>query len=126
MNAVGRVIRELERNDGDSGADLTLALDLELQQLAVQRLGSESGAAVVLDIETGEVVAMASTPAYDPAAFNRGLTTEEWKALTSDPKAPLTNKAIAGQYAPGSTFKPVVALAALDVVIAWNPRLLSR
>lgn len=114
VNAVGRVIRELERNDGDSGADLPLALDLELQQLAVQRLGSESGAAVVLDIETGEVLAMASTPAYDPAAFNRGLTTEEWKALTSDPKAPLTNKAIAGQYAPGSTFKPVVALAALE------------
>lgn len=114
VNSVGRVIRELERNDGDSGADLTLALDLELQQLAVQRLGSESGAAVVLDIETGEVLAMASTPAYDPAAFNRGLTTDEWKALTSDPKAPLANKAIAGQYAPGSTFKPVVALAALE------------
>lgn len=114
VNAVGRVIRELDRSEGDSGTDLTLALDLELQRMAVERLGSESGAAVVLDIETGEVLAMASTPAYDPAAFNRGLTTEEWKALTSDPKSPLTNKAIAGQYAPGSTFKPVVALAALE------------
>ncbi|HYN39892.1 MAG TPA: penicillin-binding protein 2, partial [Rhodospirillales bacterium] len=114
VNAVGRVIRELDRQEGESGAELTLALDLDLQQLAVQRLGEESGAAVVLDIETGEVLAMASTPAYDPAAFNRGLTAEEWKALTTNPKAPLTNKAIAGQYAPGSTFKPVVALAALD------------
>lgn len=114
VNAVGRVIRELDRSEGDSGTDLTLALDLELQRMAVERLGSESGAAVVLDIETGEVLAMASTPAYDPAAFNRGLTTEEWKALISDPKSPLTNKAIAGQYAPGSTFKPVVALAALE------------
>lgn len=114
VNAVGRVIRELDRNDGESGADLTLALDLELQQMAVHRLGTESGAAVVLDIETGEILAMASTPAYDPLAFNRGLTSEEWRSLTGNPKAPLTNKAIAGQYAPGSTFKPVVALAALE------------
>jgi penicillin-binding protein 2 len=114
VNAVGRVIRELDRREGDSGADLTLALDLELQQTAVERLGSESGAAVVLDVDSGEVLAMASTPAYDPAAFNRGLTNREWKALTSDPKSPLINKAISGQYAPGSTFKPVVALAALE------------
>jgi penicillin-binding protein 2 len=114
VNAVGRVIRELGRNEGESGADLMLALDLDLQRLAVERLGAESGAAVVLDIDTGEVLAMASTPAYDPVAFNRGLAPDEWKALISDPKAPLTNKAIAGQYAPGSTFKPVVALAALE------------
>lgn len=114
VNAVGRVIRELDRREGDSGADLTLALDLELQKTAFERLGSESGAAVVVDVDSGEVLAMASTPAYDPSAFTRGLTTQEWKALTSDPKSPLINKAIAGQYAPGSTFKPVVALAALE------------
>lgn len=114
VNAVGRPIRELDRNDAQSGADLTLALDLDLQEVAVKSLGDESGAAVALDIATGEVLAMASTPGYDPAAFNRGLTAEEWKALTSDPKAPLANKAIAGLYAPGSTFKPVVALAALE------------
>jgi penicillin-binding protein 2 len=114
VNAVGRVIRELDRREGDSGADLTLALDLELQQTAVERLGSESGAVVVLDVDSGEVLAMASTPAFDPAAFNRGLTHKEWRALTSDLKSPLINKAISGQYAPGSTFKPVVALAALD------------
>lgn len=114
VNAVGRPIRELDRAEAQSGADLTLALDLDLQQVAVQSLGDESGAAVALDIATGEVLAMASTPGYDPSAFNRGLTTAEWQALTSDPKSPLTNKAIAGQYAPGSTFKPVVALAALE------------
>ncbi len=114
VNAVGRVIRELDRREGDSGADLTLALDLELQKTAFERLGSESGAAVVVDVDSGEVLAMTSTPAYDPSAFTRGLTTQEWKALTSDPKSPLINKAIAGQYAPGSTFKPVVALAALE------------
>jgi penicillin-binding protein 2 len=114
VNAVGRVIRELDRREGDSGVDLTLALDLELQQIAFERLGAESGAAVVLDVDSGEVLAMASTPAYDPAAFNRGLTSKEWKALASDPKSPLINKTVSGQYAPGSTFKPVVALAALE------------
>lgn len=114
VNAVGRVIRELDRKEGQAGTDLTLALDLELQKLAIERLGEESGAAVVLDVETGEILAMASAPGYQPGAFSRGLTVEEWKALTSDPKAPLINKAVAGQYAPGSTFKPVVALAALE------------
>ena len=114
VNAAGRVVRELDRKDDEPGSDLTLAVDLDLQQLTVQRLGSESGAAVVVDVDSGEILAMASTPAFDPGAFNRGLTTEEWKALTSDPKSPLTNKAIAGLYAPGSTFKPVVALAALE------------
>jgi len=114
VNAVGRVIRELDRREGGSGADLALGIDLELQQLAAQRLGEESGAVVVLDVASGEVLAMASTPGYDPSAFNRGLTSAEWKSLTSNPKAPLINKAIAGQYAPGSTFKPVVALAGLE------------
>jgi penicillin-binding protein 2 len=114
VNAVGRVVRELDRKDGEPGSDLTLAIDLDLQQFAVQRLGAESGAAIVVDVDSGEILAMASTPAYDPSAFNRGLTVEEWKTLASDPKSPLTNKAIAGLYAPGSTFKPVVALAALE------------
>jgi penicillin-binding protein 2 len=114
VNAVGRIVRELDRKDGEPGSDLTLAIDLDLQNVAVQRLGSESGAAVVVDVDSGEVLAMASTPAYDPGAFNRGLTPQEWRGLASDPKSPLTNKAIAGLYAPGSTFKPVVALAALE------------
>lgn len=114
VNAYGRVIRELERREGDPGEDLDLAIDLDLQRLAMERLGEESGAAVVLDVATGEVLAMASNPGYDSSAFNRGLTTREWRALATDPKSPLTNKAIAGQYAPGSTFKPVVALAALE------------
>ncbi|MBK8175951.1 MAG: penicillin-binding protein 2 [Rhodospirillales bacterium] len=114
VNAVGRVIRELDRTDGEPGDDVTLGLDLDLQQLAIDRIGDESGAVVVLDVETGEVLAMASTPGYDPSAFDRGLSSEEWKFLTTNPKAPLINKSIAGVYAPGSTFKPVVALAALE------------
>jgi penicillin-binding protein 2 len=67
VNAAGRVVRELDRKDGEPGGDLTLALDLDLQRLTAQRLGAESGAAVVVDVDTGEILAMASTPAFDPA-----------------------------------------------------------
>ncbi|MEO0035503.1 MAG: hypothetical protein RLZZ501_1526 [Pseudomonadota bacterium] len=114
VNSVGRVHRELERHEGEPGIDLHLTLDIRLQQYAAQRLGDESAAAVVMDIRTGEVIVMASTPSFDPNSFNRGLTNEEWKELSSNPRAPLTNKAIAGQFAPGSTFKLVTALAALE------------
>jgi penicillin-binding protein 2 len=114
VNAVGRPIRELKRNEGEPGVDLNLTIDLNLQQFAAQRLGNESASAVVMDIHTGEVLVMASTPSFDPNAFNRGLLPEEWKELSTNPRAPLTNKAIAGQYPPGSTFKTMVALAALE------------
>ncbi len=114
VNAVGRMIRELRRDEGEPGHEVRLTLDMRLQAHATQRLGDNSAAAVVIDVHTGEVLAMASTPAYDPNAFTRGLTNTEWRDLTSNPRAPLRNKAIAGQYAPGSTFKMVVALAALE------------
>ncbi len=114
VNAVGRTIRELKRDEGEPGLDLALTIDLELQQFAAQRLGEESAAAVVVDIHTGDVLVMASTPSFDPNAFNRGLSSEEWKDLISNPRAPLTNKAIAGQYPPGSTFKLMTAMAALE------------
>jgi penicillin-binding protein 2 len=114
VNAVGRVIRELARKEGQAGAELMLSIDLDLQKFAYERFKDESGAAVVLDVRTGEILAMVSVPGFDPNVFSRGLTTEEWRALTTNPKAPLINKAIAGQYAPGSTYKPVVALAALE------------
>ena len=116
VNAVGRVIRELARDEGEPGADINLTLDLELQKMAYDSLAlaGQSGAVVLLDVLTGDVLALASCPGFDPSAFNRGLKHREWQALISDPKAPLTNKAIAGLYAPGSTFKPVTALAALQ------------
>lgn len=114
VNAYGRVIRELDRRDGEPGVDIRASLDLELQQLAQRRLEGESGAIVVIDVRTGEILALASNPSYDPSAFNRGLRSEEWRALLANPRAPLTNKAIAGQYAPGSTFKVVTALAGLS------------
>lgn len=114
VNAVGRAIRELNRKDGEPGSDIELTLDAELQTLATRRLGEESGAAVVMDIFSGDVLAMCSNPSYDPNAFNIGLSGDEWSGLLNDPKTPLINKAITGQYPPGSTFKIAVALAALE------------
>lgn len=118
VNAVGRVIRELSRDEGVAGKDLITTLDLGLQTFAQQRLSAElSGAAVCIDVMTGEILALASTPSFDPAAFDRGLTSAEWQALTTDPLRPLSNKAVSGTYAPGSTFKTVVTLAALEAGI---------
>jgi penicillin-binding protein 2 len=114
VNSVGRVIRELHRDDGEPGIDLHLTLDVKLQQFAAQRLGDESASAVVMDIHTGDVLVMTSTPSFDPNAFNRGLTPDEWKELNGNAYVPLTDKVIAGQYPPGSTFKLMTALAALE------------
>ncbi|MEE9139399.1 MAG: penicillin-binding protein 2 [Alphaproteobacteria bacterium] len=114
VNAVGRVIREISRDPGRPGQDLALTLDLELQKYAIERLGPEAGAVVVIDVHAGDILAMASTPGFDPNAFNRGLTQRQWRRLVSDPRGPLHNKAISGQYAPGSTFKMMVALAGLE------------
>ena len=114
VNAYGRVIRELERNEGQPGRRLQLTIDTELQKLASENLGDESGSVVVMDVYSGDVLAMVSTPGFDPNAFNRGLSTDEWNALVSNDKSPLINKSIGGHYAPGSTFKMVVAMAALE------------
>ena len=114
VNAYGRVIRELERKDGQSGAEVQLTIDMELQRYICRRLGNESASVVVMDVRSGDILAMVSNPSFDPNSFNRGLTSSEWQSLISDPRAPLINKAIAGGYAPGSTFKMCVLLAALD------------
>jgi len=96
------------------GRELVTTLDINLQQFVQQRLAAhESASAVVLDVITGDVLAMGSSPSFDPSAFNRGLSGAEWEQLSSDPTHPLINKTIAGQYAPGSTFKTMTAMAAL-------------
>ncbi len=115
VNAFGRVVRELNRDEGEPGRDAVLAIDMALQDFATRRCAGESSAAcVLLDAWTGEALALVSTPGYDPSGFVTGLSQEQWLALQSDPLRPLNDKAIAGVYAPGSTFKPMVALAALD------------
>jgi len=114
VNAYGRVIRELSKDPGTPGAKVVLTLDMDLQKYATERLAGEAAAAVVMDIHTGDVLASVSTPAYDPNDFNIGLSHATWNGLRDNPFKPLVNKTIAGQYPPGSTFKMVVAAAAID------------
>ncbi len=114
VNSVGRTIRELARTDGQTGANLVLTIDSQLQNFTYNRLKDQSAAAVVLDVQNGDVLALVSTPGYDPNAFVRGLTNPEWQDLLNNPRTPLNNKAISGQYPPGSTFKLMTALAGLE------------
>ena len=115
VNAYGRMIRELGREPGTPGSDVHLTIDAGLQAYAHQRLGNEdSAAAVVMDVHTGAIYALASYPGFDPNLFSKGIPEDVWQELLNDPKVPLTNKASAGQYPPGSTFKMVTAMAGLD------------
>ncbi|HEX4111406.1 MAG TPA: penicillin-binding protein 2 [Stellaceae bacterium] len=114
VNAYGRVVRELDREDGHPGTDAVLAIDMAMQDFVARRCAEQqSAAAVLMDAWTGEVLALVSVPGYDPAGFVNGVSEAQWQTWQTDPYRPLVNKAISGTYAPGSTFKPVVALAAL-------------
>jgi penicillin-binding protein 2 len=113
VNAFGRVIRELSKDNGKPGEEVVLTLDMEVQKFACERLKDESASAVVMDIHTGEVISFVSTPAYDPNQFNTGYGVAAYKALLDNPYLPLTNKALAGLYPPGSTFKTITTIAAL-------------
>jgi penicillin-binding protein 2 len=114
VNAVGRVIRELDHQEGTPGTDVRLTIDAALQQQVLGHLGDESASAVVLDARNGAVLAMATNPSFDPSLFNSGVSQAQWLQWTSNRRAPLINKAAAGLYAPGSTFKIVVAMAGLE------------
>ncbi|MDR3423810.1 MAG: penicillin-binding protein 2 [Alphaproteobacteria bacterium] len=118
VNAHGRVVRELMRQDPKAGEDITLAIDIGLQQFMQQRLAREEGAAaVVMDVESGEILALASQPSFDPNLFTFGIAQEDWDRLNNDIHSPLLDKVITGVYAPGSSFKPVVAMAGLEADI---------
>ena len=114
VNAGGRVIRQLGMSPATPGAETVLSVDLDIQRFAMERLKGESAAAVLLDVMTGEVLALASAPGFDPNEFVGGIGRNLWRTLIEDPHKPLMNKAIRGQYPPGSTFKMIVALAALE------------
>ena len=115
VNAYGRTIRELSREAGERGHKVTLTIDAELQTAAHKRLLQErSAAGVIMDAQTGAVYALASAPGFDPNVFSKGIPGDLWKDLLDDETTPLINKAIGGQYPPGSTFKLVVALAGLE------------
>ena len=123
-NAAGRVIRELDSDDlaPTPGKDIGLTIDAELQRAAIERFGDESGAAVVLDIETGAILAFVSTPAFDPNDFVNGISHTEYNALRENDRSPLYHKAYDGTYPPGSTYKMVVATAALESGISPDMR----
>ena len=114
VNAHGRVIRELKRVAGHPGRKVAITIDAHLQEFATNRMGEESAGAAVIDVFTGDVLALVSTPSFDPTQFAFGLSREEWNTLVTHPRKPLLNKAVTGQYPPGSTFKMVVALAGLE------------
>ena len=114
VNAYGRVVRELSRRPGQAGEDVVLGLDIAMQEFIARRVERESSiACVLLDAANGDVLAMLSSPSFDPMQFSTGLSHAAWQALSTDERHPLTDKVAAGVYPPGSTFKPVVALAAL-------------
>lgn len=110
----GRAIRSLKRTPPVSGDNLVLSVDIKLQQLAEQAFGENRGALVAIDPSTGGVLAMVSRPGFDPNLFVDGIDPQSWKELNESPDHPLNNRAIQGAYAPGSTFKPFMALAALE------------
>lgn len=114
VNALGRVIRELDRQEGTPGIDIGLSIDIGLQQATANHLAGLSASAVVMDPRNGEVLAMVSQPSFDPSLFDSGVSNTQWQAWMNDPRKPLLNKAAAGVYPPGSTFKPVTAMAGLS------------
>ena len=114
VNAVGREMRELGREEGQAGDNIQLTIDADLQAYVQARMAGESAAAVVMDTHTGDVLAIGSTPSFDPNKFVRGISGSDYKALLDDPYRPLAAKPAQGTYPPGSTFKMVTALAALE------------
>lgn len=117
VTAHGKVVRELTTRPEVVGNALQLTIDAGLQRYTAARLGNESAAAVMIDTRTGGILAMASMPAYDPNSFSDGISHAEWNLLSNDDHLPLTNKVMQGLYPPGSTVKPMVALALLEAGI---------
>jgi penicillin-binding protein 2 len=114
VDALGRRVRILHEVTDVPGYTVHLTLDRALQETAFQALKGKQGAIVALDVHNGDVLAMVSTPAFDPNVFARGIKSDEWQALIKDRLRPLNNRAIQGQYPPGSTFKVLVAIAGLE------------
>jgi len=118
VDVKGRELRQLRTQDALPGNKVTLTLRQNLLGAADRALGDQAGSVVLLSVKTGEILAMVSKPSFDPAHFARGISSDEWLNLTKNPRHPLENKAIQGQYPPGSTFKMAVALAALRSGVA--------
>ena len=114
VNAYGRRISQLEFQKGEKGKTLRLTIDTKVQQLANELLKDKAGSICVMDIYTGSVIAMHSSPSFDPNLFVFGISQDDWQIIRNDPMKPLVNKTLQGNYSPGSTIKPIVALSALE------------
>ena len=114
IDAGGRAVRSLSRTAPVSGNNLTLTLDVKLQEMTEKAFGDRRGALVAIEPSTGGILALVSTPTFDPNLFVDGITPDNWKELNEHPSKPMVNRAINGAYPPGSTFKPFMALAALE------------
>jgi penicillin-binding protein 2 len=114
VNAYGRRISQLEFQKGEKGKTLRLTIDTEVQKLANELLKDQAGSICVMDIYTGDLIAMHSSPSFDPNLFVFGISKDEWQLIRNNPMKPLVNKTLQGNYSPGSTIKPIVALSALE------------
>ena len=114
VNAYGRRISQLEFQKGEKGKTLRLTIDTEVQKLANELLKDQAGSICVMDIYTGDIIAMHSSPSFDPNLFVFGISEDDWQLIRNDPMKPLVNKSLQGNYSPGSTIKPIVALSALE------------
>ena len=114
VNAYGKRISQLDHTDGLNGKTIQLTIDTEIQKLCSELLKGVSGSITVMDIYTGEIVAMQSSPSFDPNLFLFGINQDDWQLIRNNPLKPLVNKTLSGLYSPGSTFKPIVALSALE------------
>ncbi len=114
VNAYGKRISQLDHTDGLSGKTIKLTIDTEIQKLCNELLKNVAGSISVMDVYTGEIVAMQSSPSFDPNLFLFGINQDDWQLIRNNPLKPLVNKTLSGLYSPGSTFKPMVALSALE------------
>ena len=114
VNAYGRRISQLAFKSGDKGETVKLTIDTEVQKYVNELLSEKAGSISVMDIYTGQVIAMHSSPSFDPNAFVFGISEDDWQLIRNNPMKPLVNKTLSGNYSPGSTIKPIVALSALE------------
>ncbi len=114
VNAYGKRINQIDHIDGSKGKNIILTIDTEVQKFANSLLNNRAGSIGVMDIYSGEIIALCSSPSFDPNLFLHGISKDDWKKITENPLKPLVNKSITGLYSPGSTIKPLVALSALE------------
>ena len=114
VNAYGKRINQVDYQEGLNGKTIRLTIDTDIQKLCNKLLGDLAGSISVMDIYTGEMIAMHSSPSFDPSLFIFGISQDDWQLIRNNPLKPLTNKTLSGLYSPGSTIKPIVALSALE------------